>query len=695
MKKYMNISRVILVLMGVLLSDVKMQTSLPLASSYMRLNWGTIFINAGKVLNGISKYKHTFGIAIPNCTYVPLNYINCTTHPKLLENCYAMNDMIASLNNDYVTEFSNLQENLDVTLSAMGEYAVKFERSLRPPRRRKKRDTYLPANFCDDRDEYTGGNNVIANVVSSLFGVPTNSQVITVLKHVCELADVVKLNSEEIQNSNEYLSSISNILNKRITNIQDGVDQLNVEIAQQQAGLYTLTNELNIAVGNISEEMEKLLISQQQMYILFGQLHFYETRLTATVNGIKSWIAGAHTLMSGYLPPTMISAVDISKLLTYISQTVLKDPVYQNRLYIVHRNPMYFYQYKDLSYTRDTRYVYISINVPLAASGGLLTVYRVDKLNLGIVENKTYSTRLVDVPEYFAISDDRNFYTELTAHHYLSCEGENVKVCPFEQSLKRSDVPTCISSLFHNDATNIKALCNFVFEDRPVPPQTIMLDNNRYWIHSNNATSDEKWYKFCIRDNKGVTATIQACKNCIIEMPCACSLRAASFQIPLNLQNCNLFALNHTYTDIVLSYPINLPFLSHFQPVDQFLEISSNQTMHQPLNLNIHFNITRFNWSDVVERDRYFSIDFKRLIEQEKLHNQVFVDGSAKLLAEALNVTDIHGKKVDESIESLGRGIFDFLSNPKTTIANLSLNSVLAFSAIVACMGTCWMVNAK
>ena len=702
-----NSMYLVLFIVGVLLLHNLSQGFEPLKDSYIHTNWGIIFTYVSRVLNGVSKYKHTFGIAIPNCTYTPVKMLNCSVHHKIEDNCIAINNMLSTINTNYAAEFHDLAEKVDITLSAMGTYRIHDDASdaasgshnsgnFYQSHGRRKRDSFLPANFCDDPDNEKYRSSTASNVVSSFFGTVNRDDIIVMMRHLCELADVTKLDTNEIQKSNEYLSSVSNTLNDRISNLESGLSDINSQIAQEQMAMYTFTSRLAAVVGNTSLETELILESQERLYIIFGQLHFFETKLNSIINGIETWTTGAHTLMSGYLSPSMVTVVDLNNLLDYIRQVVLQEPTYQNRLYMVHRNPAFFYEYRDIAYTRDNKYIYITVNVPLTANAGLLSTYRVDKLHVGISEGKNWSTRIENIPNYFSISSDRQFYAELSSVHYSSCKGEDIKVCPFEETLKRTAIPTCVSSLFQNDALNVKKLCHFAFDDRPVDTQTVMLDDNRYWIHSKYAGDNVRWNKFCIKNNQGVTQTISSCKNCVLTIPCFCGLSSVDFSIPINLHNCDITSATDQNTKIVLEYPINLAFASHYHPVENFLQITSNQTSPHPLDIgNVVFNITRSNWSNVVQIDKQFDIDFNRLVEQEKLHQVAYADTSAHMLEKALNLRDVFSGQFNDIKSKIHSGMFAFLNNPHYVIFHLSLTVFLSLSAIGMDVGTCLMRNSK
>lgn len=688
----------------VILPSILSQSFHPLHNSYIHSNWGILFSFVGRILNGVSKYKHTFAIPLPNCTYTPIRLLNCTVHDKLQDNCIAINNMITNLNENYAAQFSEMNEKVDITLDALGMYSIQTQedgtednsehgRKKRDTRLgRKKRDTRLSENFCDNVNQSISSGNVVTNVLTSFFGLPSHEDIVTMMRHVCELGDVIRLNSLEIQKSNEYLSSISTTLDQRITNLETGLDQMNTQINQEQASMYSLTTKLANIAQNISAEMAILLQSQEQMYILFGQLNFFETKLNSVLTGIEAWILGAHTLMTGYLPPTMVTVVDLNRLLAYVSETVLKEPQYINRLYMVHRNPSFFYEYKDIVYTRDSKHIFLTVNVPLTASGGLLTTYRVDRLHVAITENVTWSTRIENVPDFFSISNDREFYAEMSSVHYSSCKGDNLKVCPFEESLKRLAVPTCVSSLFQNDAINVKKLCHISFDDRPVSTQTMMLDKNKYWIYSENAGNSVRWHKFCIKNNKGVAETIPSCRNCIVVIPCACSLTAVDFKVPLNLHDCDLHSSNENNTMISLSYPINLAYVGYYRPLKEFQKISSNQTTLQPTDIGgVIFNITRAHWEDVVESDRHFDIDFKKLVKQQKLHSKAYEDKSTRMLQKTFNESNEFSSSLDTLNKKVDTGLLLFLKKPFYVIAHLSLTTILAFASIGMNIATCWV----
>lgn len=649
---------------------------------YSRANWGVTFNHVSSLVNGVSHYHHTYALPVPTCQYVPIETFDCTTSNGIQVNCAAVNDMINAINRNFIAYFNKLKRKLDVTLSSVPAYTQA------PISKRRKRDAdRLSSSFCDDPEQSVESGNYAGRFFSNLLGLVQNSDILTIVRHLCQFSQIIDLNSQEIENSNQRLSSISQLLNARITSLQNGMTNMNDRIREHQTLMDGLNIQLQNAINNASDQFKISLQSQRQMYVIFSQLEYFQTNVLDAITAIEEWLAGFQTLLTGYLPPQMITVSDVTRVLDHIRNNVLKNSVYEGQLSLLSHNPAYAYQYKRLIYGRDDAYLYVTMKVPLASTFGQLNVFRVDKHAVAISQRHSWATKVNNVDSFFAITSDHQYYAELSSSYYMACEGQNLKICPTEISLRRITMASCASALFSDNARSVQELCDIQFEDRPLKTVAFRLNNHRYWIHAEHAGPNVTWSKYCIANNVGVTTSMEACKNCILEIPCQCSVTAMEFVIPMNLEGCNLH-LDSNRTDVLTRYPLNLAFAVHYRPMQNTYRVSGNETLSQPYDIgDFNFNVSRLEWDDVVQRDAYFAMDFKKIIKNMKANRTMYHDNSQRLLQMANEIKNSTMKELEKTNSKVDQGLLKFLTDPKSKILNIPLN--VATTTINVIIGMC------
>ena len=270
-------------------------------TAYVRTNWGVVFNKVGVVLNGITKYRHTFAVTIPNMVYRAIQPMPCNSSLLKEAHCESVNALVEQINNAYTAEFEQMRRNIANVVAIIGNVE-------RPLSKRKKRSTsdspHLSPSFCKDGEQTAAGGGLLATlgkIGSDIFGLPTYDDIKIVDKHICELADTIDINRREIVASNERLSSISGALNNRVSALQHGLQNMNDRITETQRKLTNVAqsiagdmNELNVRINFIEQ-------AQEAMYLLMGNLERFEHAVVRHLRFASNWLYGINKLLEGYL----------------------------------------------------------------------------------------------------------------------------------------------------------------------------------------------------------------------------------------------------------------------------------------------------------------------------------------------------------------------------------------------------------
>lgn len=655
-----------------------------------RPNYGVIFHRVGTVLNGETQYKHTFAIPLPKIGKANLQKFTCDTDLLYQEQCDEINGLINQVNDRLNIEIQNIQAQLVKAINMIDPISFQ-EFSTGNARTRRDTGHALGSEYCSklsagqsaDSSEDDGTLlTSIGNVVSDIFGTPTSGDIKAIASHICDMAKLSDLDEKEIHQANDRLTSMSNILNDRITNLKTGIKDAQVRISSLNSKFLKVVQE---TYGDMNA-LEKRIIKMEGMLGVLIEVQDGLNKVEETVDlvsaSLDKWISAINHLTTGYLPPYFVSVSDITNLLKHIKTEVL--PKYDDHFTITHKNPSFYYQLRSLTYTRTGKYLMIMVTVPIHAIGGVLAVYRVDTTHLSLSLNDSSSTFIHGLPDYFATTLDTEYYTEISAAHYSSCRGENLKICSSETSLKRSTQKSCVASIFYDSSDDIMEKCDIRYEESVPPGHAIQLSNHKYFVHSSYAS--ETWQLVCPQANLGFNEqNIESCNSCIIQVPCFCKLLANDFIIPYQLTECKIS--DPQYPQITYHYGINLPVLHSLFPRQDLNEIKGdilkeNSKWKIPLPT---FTIKKSsNWEDVVAKDHAYQSDFKKVIAQHKNKTAAYATKADFLLKKAedfSDLADINLKKIQNDIG--GESFLHIFTTPKSMIGGISTSVILNIITLI------------
>jgi hypothetical protein len=675
--------------------------------SVVRINHGVVFTNIGNLMNGVTAYKHMFAITAPSLDPPTLVRLPCETEAQILLHCRAINSLVDGIDAEYRGAFADLDEEIELIFSAIGNVENGDEhdptrRTARAGRRKRAATTDQPTlspDYCRGggitNDDNGGGVlAALGKVASSLFGLVDNEQLKVAAKHVCELADSVDLNRRQIVQSSEELSSISGILGNEITAAQGGMRDISDRIGVVQRNLVNVTAALAHDLDDLAGRLDALERAQEYIIDMQAGVERFEHAATEYLSRARDFVYGLHTLLRGYLPPELVTTNDVNAVLNHVVEKVL--PRYR-ALNLVHANPAFYFQMKSLSYTRSDNYIFITLMVPLKYAGGLLTVYRVDRTYIGTSQENPASTRVDNLPDMFAVTPDLVYFTEMSMVEYITCHGENVKVCDTVRSLQAFSHPTCAAAIFIDDKAAADKRCQISYETGDVQTRAVLLENGRYLVHVEKAGPDITWTLQCDRSaSSKAIRQIASCITCVIEVPCGCSVDGGEFFIPLQLTDCAV-SDRPEFPEVTHLFPVNLPVLMTKFSLDDIEHILGDTTFAQltpdnPLALtDLTYNFTETVWADVVEKDELYQLDFKRLSERHEASAQAYTKDADYALRQATDYTDLAFAPVKELYDTI-TGFGDVLTPTHIKVVG---STVTIMSVLCLCSGIYFLCFVK
>nr|DBA11664.1 TPA_asm: membrane-fusion protein [Malaco herpesvirus 4] len=387
---------------------------------------------------------------------------------------------------------------------------------------------------------------------------------------------------------------------------------------------------------------------------------------------------GMLEMTNGFLSEKLVPVAMVSKLLEHVRSNVLTVPQYKRmKLKITHSNPAFYYSTrKKTMYWCTNDYFNIMLTIPLNTGGaGLMTVYKVDTypVNLGAgqfkrqnvptmarttAEQQKYmsTSTIINMPQYFAVSPDLEYYVQMDATYYESCKGNDEKtgslhVCRGESpTMLHGSVKTCVKAMFDDSTDDILSECQFSVSSSASPGSAVQLgDTNTYLVHGSTTVHDE-WIVNCPTSNRRVRNIIPA-QFLLLDVPCFCSLRATGFFVPYRISGCSADT-SFTDGDIVsVRFPIN-SLVAHLFSNTSSDDIDSKNLKGDTVRIGrawpairIPKDVYDVSWSrsldEVIASTKQYSVDMRKSAKLNERNIQTFKSNQDMAIKKAMNMSDI------------------------------------------------------
>jgi len=468
-----------------------------------RLNYGIFFKPASPIHLATEYWMHTYEVKLPSIPHIPLISGCHTTNAS----CTLIRQIQTHLNVIKLQTLSQLNatNNLIMQLIPVSK---------------------LPTSVRSKRALL----GFVGSFAKTLFGTATTQDVNILAAHINSLTKTEIKAANIFARQAKHLSSFMSLEDTRFNNAMKGIKANHYAIHFASATLAQTVRSLKASVISLTA----LLIDQIQ----------HASVVSLQIEQLQLGILG---LANGKLSPLLIPPKIIKQTIHHLSQVLSSE--YQS-FTIVQQDPAFYYAQGKFIYARTKTNFYISIKFPLSALPKPLVLYEIISLPVPINETSLHSTQLLDLPSYFAISDDNQHYTTLDVAQLSQCSGDEILYCTYRLALKPITVPSCELALFQNRSSEIKDLCNFRYVTQPKPSDLIEVDQSSVLVYRIPLLS-----LTCPTSQR----MIQGCTFCIIHIPCYCTLSTQELFYPAPFSSCN-----NRSTHLTRLHPVNLALLQHF-----------------------------------------------------------------------------------------------------------------------------------
>ena len=542
----------------------------------VRPHWGVEFRRLGGLTSGASTWQHTFAIPFINPTFVEIGQIACAFHdPHKAELCNNMNDLILDMNEQRQEHILNIQAD------------IKTMKSLIP--------FQIPSQSTRTKRAIL---DFVSSIGKSLFGFAKDTDLKAISQHINEIETNQNLTTYRVIQMGSQLSSFVNTTNERLDNA---------------IKMLKITHDRYVDLAAKTNYFEQ---SFESLVSILTQILRAETTSTSTFMAIdretERWILGAQTLLEGYLPIQLVSPNRLSQSIQDIEIKLSRQfPLFT----ISHKDVGYYYQNRDIMFTQSKDYLYISVKIPVSASSSYFDIFSLYSLPVPLNSTTNNATLIKNLPPYFGITRDAEFYTEIDHNVYSTCHGTDVKSCATAISMKSRTYASCASALYFDKQDEIIDLCDIRYETRALFEGAIDLGNS-YFLASG---SGQSWNQICANSPPH---PIQGCNFCLIKLPCGCGISSPTFKIPPKLSDCTKVDQEAKPTYL---HPVNLPVLKTMFPKDQIPSVSGSHVFESPNEIHIpDLKIDETQWNNIINKEDKFKMSFKQITDNLDTSNTLF-----------------------------------------------------------------------
>ena len=354
-------------------------------------------------------------------------------------------------------------------------------------------------------------------------------------------------------------------------------------------------------------------------------LHIYGAQYTGLLLDVKTHLLhteqAIQTLLQGYLPYYFVPPQDLRYALDTIGYELSKTGPFK----LTHTETGFYYHLQDIVYKLDNYKLFIKVRMPVTTTTTAFTLYRVNSIPIPVAADKEDRTIIDILKPYLAISSDKLFYTLLSESEYQYCTGNHFKRCNQALTMIESSNPNCLTALFYDQPRSVAQFCSVSYlpKSNTSESHVITITENAYLVSS----SDTSWIQSC---PSKAPLHVTPCKLCIVQLPCACSLKGQSFFIPPTLENCD------GLTTPTINHSLNLAALVNFYKTNTDLfNLTAKSFFSKPVFPKIpEVNILTSEFDDVVKREQSVKLSLRRIVKNINAKGKLYSDKTSKLTSE-------------------------------------------------------------
>ena len=441
---------------------------------------------------------------------------------------------------------------------------------------------------------------------SGIFGLASTKDV----KQIQENMEALLYNQNIMSNSTRQLRdrviTLANATSARIDNMWKAITKVNDNAFRTQQVLRNITTRTADYLNQIDTNIYEVLNWLKQSSVIHDNINLMLMDCAVVKDKLEVWHSSIQDLASGVLPHRLISQKDVRDALLQVKRTL---QIHYPNFHLVHdEEDIQYYYLNDISTSfvrwndRDLE-VIVHVGLPISTLTNKFDIYSVELNPVPIRHNISTAHDIgftmldkQSIPEFFVLTSDNQFFTEMTITEYLYCANLQDSTCPLLRTIYNSQRGSCVGALFFDRNDEITSRCKFnIYPNRVLDENIVYIDHSTYLI----TTADKQYDLMC----PGVAKQTYKATHAMITVPCACEINTSNLNLPPSLAACS----QNQNTDIIISFPQNAAMLQLFQLDNEKL----NEPAETETNLIIpnDFDIEQFQ--TLKDKEQQFKLDFQ------------------------------------------------------------------------------------
>lgn len=557
-------------------------------SPIQRLNYGIIFQPKGIINFSPDSWYHTFTINLPSPIAIRDVAVCHETHKE--HSCHRVNNIVQHLNILHHQTAIIMNETVS-TIHKMFPQTTLLQDQQTTQSRQKR--SLLP---------------FFGSIFKGLFGTATTDDLNVIKRHIQAINNQNVQLARAIRQHGNHLSSFMSKVDDRLNNAMQGLQENHREIT-------TLAVQVNNAFDSLEQSYSSMFkISLEQISIT--------SKIQSQLEELK---LGIFQLAQGRLSPLLIAPHIIRHTISHI-QHILN--LKYNNFHLPNMNTSDFYKITDFIVARHHSRLFITIKLPLSTFRSHPFIYSVIAVPVPVNSTTSHATQLLDTPEHFIITANKQQYTTISSEQLNTCGRTNkdTTVCTSNLIWTAITSPSCISALFTNDKNQVHSLCDFRFLRDHLSSSILSLSASSVLLYKIPLLALQ-----CPSGHK----MVPGCSFCVLTIPCRCSLSTQSIIIPASLANCGAVTDNITKV-----HPVNLALLQEFFSAESLTSLSGDTLYPEAISVEIpKLHLYNHSFSHLLANDKAIHLSLKKIAAATKQDSVAFKSLAEPILDGLIDVT--------------------------------------------------------
>ncbi len=331
-------------------------------------------------------------------------------------------------------------------------------------------------------------------------------------------------------------------------------------------------------------------------------------------NQLDKFVNALRELRRERLSPDLISESDLDSALKQLQNKLATDiSMYK----VVHTDLGWYYNHARPTFIRVNNKLIISLFIPLSSNRERYYMYRIHTFEVPAPGQPDLYTYVNNDVEVFGINHRRTHFLEMSLSDWNSCKTYSSQHCRKAMKIYDTYYSTCLTALFNDEKTKIKALCDFKLEQKPLRPNLIPANDKLVVVSARTIIHQ------CVAENGMETAVTVGCDICMKPRRCNCIYVAQSpmgaVTLPPDIEHCDI--LTHHYD---VTFPVNLAKMQHLWSDDYLKELSESVMEKVDAIPEAKFHIDDTKFEHALNRHYQFSMDLKKATEKAKQNIKIF-----------------------------------------------------------------------